>query len=106
MLSNFKGNILEREGKITLSINEGAAVVQETIDFLNSSYPIGELKWNDLIATASTYHTNDTGPKGLTGHDSSNGTNMSDRLKRYGKMVSTCGENISYGCSTGKEVVI
>ena len=57
--------------------------MQETIDYLKALEPMGTMKWSPLLAAASKFHVEDHGPKGLTGHDSSDGTSMSDRLKKF-----------------------
>ena len=105
MLTKFDGMILKREGGINLRTNEGAAVVQELIDFLKNAQPIKALTWDDRIARAASDHTNDIGPKGITGHDSTDGTSMSGRMERYGQWSITCGENLSFGQTTGMDVV-
>jgi len=58
------------------------------------------------MALAASDHTKDTGPRGMTGHDGSDGTSLANRLEKYGKPVSTYGENLSYGQTTGRDVVI
>ena len=97
MLSRFNGNLLERPGKITMSTNEGPAAVQETIDFLHNVEPVCSVSWNDALAEAAKFHTNDTGPKGLVGHNSSDGTSMGGRLAKFGQIQGHGGENVSYG---------
>ena len=58
------------------------------------------------MANACRDHTNDTGSKGITGHDGTDGSKLADRLKKYGHPVATYGENLSYGQNTGRQVVI
>ena len=36
------------------------------------------------MSEACKYHCNDTGPKGKTGHNSSDGMGMSDRINKFG----------------------
>lgn len=48
----------------------------------------------------------DIGPKGLVQHESSDGTSVKERLKRYGKIVTCYGENLSFHCETAIEVVL
>jgi len=107
MLTRFNGNVLQpKTGNCGLRTNEGPAAVQEAIEFLNSCEPLPALKWSDLMWQAAVDHTNDTGPKGLTGHDGSDGSSSSDRLTRHGQWLSTCGENISYGNTEARGVLI
>ena len=59
-----------------------------------------------MLAKAAVHHCNDTGPGGLTGHNSTNGDNMSKRLKKFGASIGHSGENIAYGKEKGLEIVI
>lgn len=65
----------------------------ETLDTIKD-YPM--LMPNEQLCKAAAYHVNDIGPKGLTGHQSSDGTSTLDRVSRYYK-TSAMGENIAYG---------
>jgi uncharacterized protein YkwD len=38
------------------------------------------MKWSNEVAKAAKDHADDIGPKGLTGHDGSDGSNLGDRL--------------------------
>ena len=58
------------------------------------------------MANACQDHVKDTGPKGITGHDGTDGSKVDDRLKKYGTPISTFGENLSYAQTTGREVVL
>jgi len=79
-LGLFDGKILSRPGKMNLRTNEGPAAVQELINYLNSASPLPKMKWNSGLAQAAAFHCSDTGPKGSTGHNSSNGTGMMARV--------------------------
>lgn len=48
----------------------------------------------------------DCSPTGLTGHDSTDGTKMSERMSKFGKWLGGCGENISYGMNSALAVLI
>lgn len=103
MLAKFDGNLMKNEEThVHIRTNEGAAAVQEAIDFLNSAQPLPALKWNPEVKKAAEDHTRDTGPKGMTGHDGSDQSTLATRLERYGKPVSTYGENLSYGQTDGR----
>ena len=47
----------------------------------------------------------DIGHKGLVQHESSDGTSVKERLKRFGKIITCYGENLSFHCETAMEVV-
>ena len=48
----------------------------------------------------------DTGAKGFVQHESSDGTPVKERLKKYGKIVTCYGENLSYHCETAMDVLL
>lgn len=68
--------------------------------------PVGPLEWNDLLHDAARSHCEDTGPKGMTGHDSSNGDDMGTRVERFGEWGGTIGENCSYGKGDALKMVM
>lgn len=86
--------------------NEGIERVQTAINELKGMQPVGSLTYDEDLAKAARFHCKDTGPSGLIGHNSSDGTSMSDRLKRYVKDRMAWGENIDYGNSIAEDIVI
>ena len=102
MLTKFDGNLYDG----FLSTQEGAAVVQELIDYLNAAEPTHPLEWVDDIAKASKDHVLDCAPTGHTGHDGVDGSTMGERMDRHTKREGSSGENISYGQNTAKGVII
>ena len=104
MLSRFDGNLLIRPGEPSLRTNEGPAAVKEAINALNSMAPMQKLKWNEDLERIARDLAEDTGPKGLTGHSSSDGTSFGDRFD--GTSFLGIAENISYGADTATEVIV
>ncbi|CAK82989.1 unnamed protein product (macronuclear) [Paramecium tetraurelia] len=105
-LKLFKGNVLQKPGEIPLQTNEGPKAVNECISFLQNQKPLNPLTWSKGLECAARDHVKDTGPKGVTGHTGTDGSSMSDRIERYGEWDVTVGENISYGQTTGEDVII
>ena len=85
--------------------DEGRGRVLDTIEELKSMQPVGPLTYDDDLSKVARFHCEDTGPSGLVGHDSSDGTSMSDRLMRFVKDRKTWGENIDYGNSIAEDIV-
>ncbi len=107
LLPWFQGDILMRPGATAgLRTEEGAAAVREAIAFLKRQEPRPALTWSDGLWRAARDHARDQGPTGATGHAGSDGSTLDDRTKRYGRWLETVGENIEYGSSTAREVVI
>lgn len=104
--SYYKGNRFEEPGEIPVITQEGVAALNDAINHLKSMTPVGALAWADGLAKAAADHVKDTGPKGLLGHTGSDGSSMSDRVERYGTWNITIGENISYGATTARRIMI
>lgn len=88
-----------------ITLSEEAAF-QEAIDFLEKQPAVGPLTWTEGLAWAARSHTVDMGGKGITGHTSSDGTGFGDRLYKFAATRGQVGENLAYGSTTGKWVVI
>ena len=91
---------------ISIVTIEGRKRVQEAINELKGMQPVGPLTYDENLANAARFHCADTGPSGLTGHDSSDGTSMTDRLMRFVKDRMNWGENIHYGNSNAEDIVV
>lgn len=63
------------------------------------------LKSNSKLAKAAKYHVDDIGPKGLVQHESSDGTNCGNRVRKYYK-GGYIGENIDFGRSSAMDIVL
>ena len=99
-------NILWLPGKPGLLTREGPAAVQEAIDYLAEAGTQPVFEWRSGMARACEDHVADTGAKGLTGHSGSDDSSPYDRMNRYGKWGRWAAENISYGQTTGMDVVL
>ena len=93
----FKGNVFYYPGEIAIMTNEGVAAVKEAIHFLEKQKPLGMIEMDENLCKAARDHAEDTGPKGITGHDGSDGSSMSDRVERYCEWEGGLCENIDYG---------
>lgn len=84
---------------------EGVGALDEAIAFLRAASPLPPLQPSPGMSMAATDHVNDTGPKGITGHDGSDGSSSFERIDRYGDRSGYVGENISYGMNSAQDVV-
>ncbi len=105
-LSYYKGNLLYLPGKIPIRTKEGPSAAREAIRFLKRQKPVGALIPSRGMSLAARDHVRDTGPKGKTGHYGTDGSNPFDRMRRYGKILVTAGENIGYGLDKPEWMVI
>jgi uncharacterized protein YkwD len=85
---------------------EGRAAVDETLAFLQRTAAQPPLRLAPCASAAAADHVRDQGPRGLTGHVGSDGSNPSQRVSRRSGAPAYCGEVISYGSQTARDVVI
>ncbi len=105
MLALFSGRDYTRPGRITIRTNEGAAAVRECLSALAAQKPRPPLSPNQALALGARDHVKDTGPKGIVGHQGSDGSDPMARVRRYAKNLYV-GENVSYGPEEAREIVI
>lgn len=102
----YNGKNIEIPGRITIMTHEGVKALNECISVLEKSKPVPILYPVQGMSKAAADHAKDQGKTGLLGHTGSDGSGMADRLNRYGKWISTIGENIDYGHNNGREIVM
>ncbi|GAB4280265.1 MAG: hypothetical protein Fur0025_08100 [Oscillatoriaceae cyanobacterium] len=83
---------------------EGVAALDEAIAFLRAASPLPPLQPSPGMSMAATDHVNDTGPKGIIGHNGTDGSSIGQRIDRYGDRSGYAGENISYGMNSPQDV--
>jgi len=107
MLKYFKGNNYSVPGQITIATNEGAPAVNSCISALSRARAVGVLTPELGLSRAAKDHVTDQSKTGQIGHNGSNRSTPESRMKQYGSFRPgfTWGENISYGDSTGRDIV-
>ncbi len=102
----FTGHVyreLEEPSLITL---EGARAVDECVSNMEDTDAMNPLVPSEGISLAALDHARDQSLTGETGHIGSDGSEFSARIERYGQWLVSIGEVISYGPTTGREIVI
>jgi len=102
----FEGTLWNRPGRVPLRTDEGVAALDEAIAFLESTRPVGPLRFNEGLARAARLHAQDLGPRGSLEHVGSDGSHLSDRLNRLGRWQGLIAENISTGEEEARQVVL
>jgi uncharacterized protein YkwD len=106
ILPRFDGKLLERPGRAYLRTEEGAAAVREAIASLRARRPTAPLRWSTGLAAAAADHVRDQGPIGGLEHEGTDGSTPDRRANRHGRWFLGVAENIAYGESPAREVVI
>lgn len=103
---SYDGKRLIRSGEIPLVTQEGAKAADEAIRFLRKQKPLAALSASRGMSLAARDHVKDQGPRGDTGHEGSDDSQPWDRVSRYGTWETKTAENISYGHSKARDIVI
>ena len=106
MLSKFSDNVYDNGKEIKLLTNEGKSAVEECISVLKKQQALSVLYPDQLLSKMAKYHANLQGKTTSVGHNSPNGKTFSDRLKLFSIRYNFVGENISYGYTNAREIVI
>ena len=85
---------------------EGKAAWIEAIDYLKTAEARKPLAWSDGLAASAFDHCEDIGGRGVASHNGSDGSSPFDRIARYGTASGMEGENISFGSSTAKAIIM
>ena len=73
---------------------------------MKTASPLEPLDWDDNVAKASKDHVLNMAASGATGHTGQDGSSPFQRMERYTKLEGSSGENISYGQTEAKGVII
>ncbi len=89
-----------------IKTKEGLPAVDEAIALLRKQEPVPELTLSKGLSLAALDHVKDIGPAGITGHDGTDKSKPAQRMARHGKVNRMSGENISFGPSKARDIVM
>ncbi len=101
----FQGKILVLPGRTMLRTRAGVGAVDEAIRFLRHQRPLAALAFSNGIAKAAAEHVAEQAG-GASGHRGSDRSDPGERMNRHGSWSGRWGENISYGKSNARDIVI
>jgi uncharacterized protein YkwD len=105
-LSHYHGKTRALPGRPSIRTVEGKEGVRKAVEFLRVQKPLAPLKLVPELSHAARDHVVDTGRNGWMGHVGSDDSEPGDRVSRYGKWYKRVGENITYGGTDARELVI
>jgi len=103
--SRYDGGFVFLPGGMTWRMKEGLGAIDEAVRFLRASRPEQPLTLSPGMCLAAADHCADQ-VGGRTGHRGSDQSTPADRLSRYGIWAGLWGENIAYGKTTARAIVL
>ena len=103
--SRMNGNVLVLPGRTRIRTKEGSVAVDEAIRFLQNAQPLPPLTLSRGMSRAAADHCADQAHGGF-GHEGRDRSHAGQRIARYGNFSGGWGENISYGKSSARDVVL
>ncbi len=103
--SGMRGSVLILPGHTTIRIKEGTGALDEAIRFLQTAEALRPLSPSRGMSRAAADHCADQAGGGF-GHEGRDRSHAGQRIARYGSFSGGWGENISYGKSSARDVVL
>ena len=103
--SNFNGKFLVLPGHTKIYTREGLGAVDEAIRFLRAAQPLQPLTRSPGMCRGAADHCAEQAG-GAVGHDGRGGSNPASRMNRYGTWAASWGENIAYGKTSARDIVM
>jgi uncharacterized protein YkwD len=103
--SSYNQKSLLLPGGTRIPTHEGLRAVNEAIRFLRSAFPQPPLILSPGMSHAAADHCADQ-VGGALGHDGSDRSNPGSRISRYGMWTGAWGENISYGKTSARDIIL
>ena len=102
----FKDKIYHHPLEDAITTYEGVEIIEEASQYLKSLKPLNSLIYSSEISKACRDHVADIGPKGLTDHIGSDGSNITDRIEKYCEWDGIVGENLDFGFREGSNIIM
>jgi uncharacterized protein YkwD len=104
--SNYNGKRYMVSEKLSVLTSEGRAAAEECYNALKAMQGVQLLFPERGLALAAKDHVRDIGPTGQMSHTGSNESTPVTRVEKYGAGYEDLGENIAYGTSSGRDIVV
>lgn len=102
----YDGKILHYPGDKSIRTVEGTRALNECVRELKRMTQKPILNPDESLSRAARDHQRDQQKSGRTGHKGTDRSDLSQRIERYGQWQIRIGENIAYGNSDARQIVI
>ena len=106
LIPYFSDKIYKHPLEDAITTHEGIEVIEEATQYLKSLKPVHVLHYSEEISKACRDHLADIGPKGLTDHIGSDGSNITDRIENYCEWDGIVAENLDFGFKEAENIVM
>ncbi len=103
--SRMSGNVMVLPGHTRIRTKEGTAALDEAVRFLRNAQALPPLAFSRGMSRAAADHCADQADGGF-GHEGRDRSHAGQRIARYGNFSGGWAENISYGKSSARDVVL
>ena len=101
----YDGNNLTLPGRETVTTEEGVKAVDEAIEFLRSTDSLPPLRVSAGMSMAAKDHAQDQNSTENISHTGNDGSNLTQRVSRYGTAQISVAQSINYTEKTAQDVV-
>ncbi|WP_346854051.1 CAP domain-containing protein [uncultured Draconibacterium sp.] len=102
----YEGRILHYPGDIPIKTNEGVKALYECVRELKKARSLDIMQPSEALSRAASDHQKDQAKTGNTGHSGSDRSDLKIRIERYGTWQDRIAENIAYGNTSARQIVI
>jgi hypothetical protein len=106
LLAMYQGKKLTITGEDPIMTKEGIVALKDALSYLQKCLPVKLMVPDLRLFKAARDHQSDQSLTGKTGHTGSNGSNTPNRIEKYGDWDKAIGENIFYGESDARVIVL
>ncbi len=104
---HYNNKLLKYPGeKISIRTQEGVKALYECVSELQKATPKPIMYPNKALTKAASDHQKDQTKTGKTGHTGSDNSTLKERIERYGKWQVRIAENIAYGNTSARQILI
>lgn len=102
----YERKVLHYPNDKSIMTIEGISALHECVRVLKKVGPMPLMQPSKGLSLAAKDHQKDQGKTGKTGHTGGDRSDMKERIERYGEWQARIAENIAYGNSSARQVLI